>query len=592
MAMAPEQIGIGIRRYFTQAGYPSVRHRGVGAARRPHHQLQGRHRRLPPARRRVPARLVAERHEHRRPEVLPRHARHARARDVAAAGDRPRRRHDHRVGRARRLLRRRAGRRRVPQRAQVHPRHPARRVQLAGVVQHRRAGRAAAGERVFHPLRRRHDGRDPQLVPRGRRHLQGRLRRRHQPVEHPVVAGAPRRRRHRQWPGVASCAAPTRRPARSSRVARPAAPPRWSSSTSTTPTSRSSSGARPTRSARRACCATPASTWTSTAPTATPSSTRTRTTRCGSPTSSCRRSSTMTTGRCTPSPPATSSARSSARDLMHQISQAAWECADPGMQYDTTINRWHTAPNTGRINGSQPVLRVHAPRQLGVQPRQHQPAASTSTTTATSTSRRSRHTVEVDVHRAGDPRRQRRLPDRDDRRDEPRAFRQLGLGYANLGALLMAQGLPYDSDEGRAWAAAITSLMTGHAYATSARTAGRMGPFAGYAENADADAQRAAHAPGRGRQDRRGARAAGAAVARRSGRGTRPSKLGETPRRAQLAGQRFGSDGMPRRRNARADRARPGAARLARRSDRRPVAAARHRRADRRGVRDGRRSST
>ena len=66
-----------------------------------------------------------------------------------------------------------------------------------------------------------------------------------------------------------------------------------------------------------------------------------------------------------------------------------------------------------------------------------------------------------------------------------RQFRQLGLGYANLGALLMAQGLPYDSAEGRAWAGAITALMTGHAYATSARTAGRMGPFAGYAENAE-----------------------------------------------------------------------------------------------------------
>src|SRR5205085_4456348 len=64
-----------------------------------------------------------------------------------------------------------------------------------------------------------------------------------------------------------------------------------------------------------------------------------------------------------------------------------------------------------------------------------------------------------------------------------RRFRQLGLGYANLGALLMAQGLPYDSDEGRAWASAITALMTGHAYATSARTAARMGPFAGYSEN-------------------------------------------------------------------------------------------------------------
>src|SRR5947209_19132257 len=70
--------------------------------------------------------------------------------------------------------------------------------------------------------------------------------------------------------------------------------------------------------------------------------------------------------------------------------------------------------------------------------------------------------------------------------ENSRKFRQLGLGYANLGALLMAQGMPYDSEAGRAWAAALTALMTGHAYATSGRTAGRMGPFAGYAENADA----------------------------------------------------------------------------------------------------------
>src|SRR5262249_4511422 len=67
--------------------------------------------------------------------------------------------------------------------------------------------------------------------------------------------------------------------------------------------------------------------------------------------------------------------------------------------------------------------------------------------------------------------------------DTSRRFRQLGLGYANLGALLMALGMPYDSDGGRAWAGAISALMTGHAYATSARTAARMGPFAGYADN-------------------------------------------------------------------------------------------------------------
>ena len=79
-----------------------------------------------------------------------------------------------------------------------------------------------------------------------------------------------------------------------------------------------------------------------------------------------------------------------------------------------------------------------------------------------------------------------------------RQFRQLGLGYANLGALLMALGMPYDSDAGRAYTSALTAVMTGHAYATSARTAARMGPFAGYAAQRRADAQRAAHAPRRG----------------------------------------------------------------------------------------------
>ena len=107
--------------------------------------------------------------------------------------------------------------------------------------------------------------------------------------------------------------------------------------------------------------------------------------------------------------------------------------------------------------------------------------------------------------------------------ENSRKFRQLGLGYANLGALLMAQGLPYDSDGGRAWAAAITALMTGHAYATSARTAGRMGPFAGYAENADADAQRAAHAPGRGGRRSTRSSCRRSCSAPRSGRGTRRS---------------------------------------------------------------------
>ncbi len=118
--------------------------------------------------------------------------------------------------------------------------------------------------------------------------------------------------------------------------------------------------------------------------------------------------------------------------------------------------------------------------------------------------------------------------------ENSRTFRQLGLGYANLGALLMAQGMPYDSDGGRAWAAAITALMTGHAYATSARTAGRMGPFAGYAENTEA-MNNVLRMHRRGGQDRRGPRAAGAARRRAAGVG-RGRRARRDLRRAQLAG--------------------------------------------------------
>ncbi len=170
-----------------------------------------------------------------------------------------------------------------------------------------------------------------------------------------------------------------------------------------------------------------------------------------------------------------------ARDLWRQIAQAAWECADPGLQFDTTINRWHTAATTGRINGSNPCSEyVHLDNSACN-------LASINLLKYLDTDDHFdvdafRHTVEVVftaqeilVGRADYPTAQ--------IGETTRAFRQLGLGYANLGALLMALGLPYDSAEGRAWAAAITSLMTGHAYATSARTASRMGPFAGFADN-------------------------------------------------------------------------------------------------------------
>ena len=170
-----------------------------------------------------------------------------------------------------------------------------------------------------------------------------------------------------------------------------------------------------------------------------------------------------------------------ARKLLREISEAAWECADPGMQFDTTINRWHTASNTGRINASNPCSEyMHLDNSAcnlaslnllkfmnddGTFDVESFKAAVEVVFTA----------QEILVGNADYP--------TEKIAENTRKFRQLGLGYANLGALLMSQGLPYDSDAGRAWAAGITAVMTGHAYATSARTAGRMGPYAGYAEN-------------------------------------------------------------------------------------------------------------
>ncbi len=170
-----------------------------------------------------------------------------------------------------------------------------------------------------------------------------------------------------------------------------------------------------------------------------------------------------------------------ARDLWREIAEAAWECADPGLQFDTTINAWHTAHATGRINGSNPcseymhlddsacnLASINLLRYMDENGRFDVDGF--------------RHTVEV-VFLA-----QEILVGNADYptpaiAETSRTFRQLGLGYANLGAMLMALGLPYDSEAGRAWAAAITSLMTGHAYATSARIASRMGPFSGFAVN-------------------------------------------------------------------------------------------------------------
>ncbi len=158
-----------------------------------------------------------------------------------------------------------------------------------------------------------------------------------------------------------------------------------------------------------------------------------------------------------------------ARDLMHQIAEATWQCGDPGMQYDTTINRWHTSKNTARINASNPcseymflddsacnlasfnLMKFLTPGgQFDIPAYRHAIAI---VTTA----------MEIIVDAAGYPTEQISKNSHD--------YRPLGLGYANLGALLMDRGLPYDSDAGRAYAATLTAILCGDAYAQSARIA-------------------------------------------------------------------------------------------------------------------------
>jgi ribonucleoside-diphosphate reductase alpha chain len=171
----------------------------------------------------------------------------------------------------------------------------------------------------------------------------------------------------------------------------------------------------------------------------------------------------------------------SAQTLLREISEAAWACGDPGMQFDTTINDWHTSPVSGRINGSNPCSEymhiddsacnlaslnlmkfVHADGEFDVQ----------------------RFASAVDVVFTA----QEILVGFSDYPTQAitknaKSHRQLGMGYANLGALLMHRGLAYDSNEGRSYAASITALMTGQAYAQSARMAAVVGPFEAYQKN-------------------------------------------------------------------------------------------------------------
>ncbi|MGH2378559.1 MAG: vitamin B12-dependent ribonucleotide reductase [Candidatus Limnocylindria bacterium] len=173
-----------------------------------------------------------------------------------------------------------------------------------------------------------------------------------------------------------------------------------------------------------------------------------------------------------------------ARQLLREISEAAWQCGDPGMQFDTTINRWHTRPVSGRINGSNPCAEfmslddtacnlaslnlmrfVREDGELDIERYLH---AIDVTITA----------QEIIVDNSSYP------TERITR--NAHANRELGLGYANLGALLMSRGLAYDSDEGRAYTAAVSAIMTGEAYAQSARIAAFSGPYENYTTNREA----------------------------------------------------------------------------------------------------------
>jgi ribonucleoside-diphosphate reductase alpha chain len=170
-----------------------------------------------------------------------------------------------------------------------------------------------------------------------------------------------------------------------------------------------------------------------------------------------------------------------ARDLLRMIAEAAHACGDPGMQFDSTINLWHTCPNSGRINASNPCSEY-----------MHLDNSACNLASLNLLKfldergefdvRAFRHAVDVMISAQDIIVDNSSYPTAEIAKNAS-DFRELGLGYANLGALLMALGLPYDSDQGRAYAAALTALMTGEAYLQSARISEQMGPFAGFQLN-------------------------------------------------------------------------------------------------------------
>ncbi len=170
-----------------------------------------------------------------------------------------------------------------------------------------------------------------------------------------------------------------------------------------------------------------------------------------------------------------------ARDLMNQIAEAAWQCADPGLQFDTTVNEWHTCPNTDRINASNPCseymfLDESACNLASINLAKYVDENGDFDVAGY------RHACrvmfigqEIAVDLSSYP--------TDPITKNSHDYRPLGLGYANLGTLLMLRGVPYDSPEGLAIAGALTAIMTGHAYKTSAEMAAVKGPFVGFSKN-------------------------------------------------------------------------------------------------------------
>jgi ribonucleoside-diphosphate reductase alpha chain len=167
-----------------------------------------------------------------------------------------------------------------------------------------------------------------------------------------------------------------------------------------------------------------------------------------------------------------------ARHIWRQIAEASWECADPGLQFDTTINNWHTTPNAGRINGSNPCSEyMHLDNSACN-------LASINLLKYLDTNgvfdyKSYIHTIDIMFKSQEILVGYSEYPTESITKNA-RAYRELGLGYANLGAMLMAKGLPYDSEEGRAVAATLTAIMTGRAYLESTKIAKQVGPFSGY----------------------------------------------------------------------------------------------------------------